>query len=54
MCLLYPLGCRTSIQFDFLSVLVGFCFKVVFLLLVLWGRKVYLPTPPSWPEDSIF
>ena len=26
MCFLYLLGCRTSIQFDFLSVLVAFCF----------------------------
>ena len=30
-----------------------FVFKfVVVLLLVVWGGKVYLPMPPSWPEVS--
>ena len=33
MFLLYLLGCRTSIQLDFLSVLVGFCFSIVVVLL---------------------
>ena len=28
-----------------------FVFKfVVVLLMIVWGGKVYLPTPPSWPE----
>ena len=27
---------------------------VVVLLLVVQGGKVYLPLPPSWPEDSLF
>ena len=32
-----------------------FVFKfAVVLLLVVWGGKVYLPSPPSWPEVSIF
>ena len=32
-----------------------FVFKfVVNLLLVVWGSKVYLPMPPSWPEVPIF
>ena len=32
-----------------------FIFKfVVFLLLVVWGGKVFLPTPPSWPEVPYF
>ena len=45
------LGCRTSIQFDFLEVLVVFVFKfVVVLLLVVRGGTVCLPMPPSWPE----
>ena len=45
------LGCQTSIQFDFLSVLVVFCFKiVVVLLLVVRGGTACLPMPPSWPE----
>ena len=44
MFLLYLLGYRTSIQFDFLAVL------VVILLLVVQGSEVYLPTPSSWPE----
>ena len=49
MFLLYLLGCRISIQFDFLSVLVVSCFyNVVVLLLVVWGSTVCLPTPPSW------
>ena len=43
--------CQTSRQFDFLSVLVVFCFKiVVFFLLVVRGGTVCLPTPPSWLE----
>ena len=52
MFLLYLLGCWTSIQFDFLSVLVlVFVFKfVVVLLLVVQGGTVCLPMPPSWPE----
>ena len=42
---------QTSIQFDFLSVLVVFVLKfVVVLLLVGQGGTVCLPTPPSWPE----
>ena len=49
MFLLYLLGCWTSIEFDFLSVLVVFCFSiVVVLLLVVRGSSVYLPIPPSW------
>ena len=32
-----------------------FVFKfVVVLVLVVWGSKVYLPTPPPWPEVSIW
>ena len=51
MFLLYLLGSRTSIQCDFLSVLVVFCFHiVVVLLLVVRGGTVCLPTPPSWLE----
>ena len=46
MFLLYLLGCGTSIQFDFLAVLVVFKFVVV-LLLVVRGGTVCLPTPPS-------
>ena len=50
MFLLYLLGCQTSIQFDFLSVLFLFFFLiVVVLLLVVRGGTVYLPIPPSWP-----
>ena len=31
-----------------------FVFKfVVVLLLIVQGGKVYLPTPPSWPEVSV-
>ena len=38
-------------QFNFLSVPVVFVFKFVVVLLLVVGRdKVYLPTPPSWPE----
>ena len=48
MFLLYLLGCRTSIQFDFLAVLVFKC--VVVLLLVVQGSKIYLPTPPCCLE----
>ena len=45
------LGCQNSIQFHFLSVLVGFVFKfVVVLLLVVRRGTVCLPIPPSWPE----
>ena len=41
-------------RFDFLSVLVVFCFSiVVILLLVVRGGAVCLPTPPSWPEAGI-
>ena len=57
MFLLLLLGCRTSIQFDFLAVLVLFAFKfVAVLLLVVRGGKVYLPMPPSWLEvhNSVF
>ena len=51
MFLLYLFGCRTSIQFNFLSVLVVFVFKfVVVLLLVVQGDTVCLPMPPCWPE----
>ena len=51
MFLVYLFGCRTSIQFDFLSVLVFFFFlSVIVLLLVVGGGTVCLPTPPSWPE----
>ena len=38
------------VMFNFLSVLVVFVFKVVVLLLVVRGGKVYRPMPPSWPE----
>ena len=49
MFLLYLLSCRTSVRFDFLSVLVVFCFSiVVVLLLVVRGGSVCLPIPPSW------
>ena len=49
MFLLYLLGCWTSIEFDFLSVLVVFCFSiVVVLLLVVQGGTMCLPMPPSW------
>ena len=38
-------------KFDFLSVLVVFCFSIVVVfLLVVRGGTVCLPTPPSWPE----
>ena len=48
MFLLRLLGCQSSIQFNFLEVLGGFCFYTgCFLLLVVWGNKAYLPTPPS-------
>ena len=54
MFLLQLLGCQTSIQFDFLSVLVVFVFIfVVVLLLVVWGGTVCLPMPPSWLEVHI-
>ena len=54
MFLLYLLGCRTYIQFDFLSVLGFFVFNfVVNLLLVVRGGTVCLPTPPSWLEAPI-
>ena len=47
----YLLGCQTSIQFDFLSVLVVFVFKFVdALLLVVRGGTVCLTMPPTWPE----
>ena len=53
MFLLYLLGCQTSMRFDFLSVLVVLCFKiVVVLLLVVREGMVCLPTPPSWLEVS--
>ena len=52
MFLLYLLGCWTSIQFDFLSVLVVFCFYIV-VLLVVRGGAVCLPMLPSWPEATI-
>ena len=41
MFLLYVLGCRTSLLFNFLSVL------------VVRGGAVCLPTPPSWPEPNL-
>ena len=50
MFLLQLLGYWTSIQFNFLAVLVIFVFKFVIVLLVVWGSKVYLPIPPSWLE----
>ena len=51
MFLLYLFGWRTSIQFNFLSVLVVFVFKfVVVRLLVVRGGTVCLPMPPSWLE----
>ena len=31
-----------------------FVFKLVVVLLVVWGRKTYIPMPPSWPEVPIF
>ena len=52
MFLLYLLGCRTSIQFDFLSVLVVFLFLNCCCLLVVRGGTVCLPMSPSWPEVS--
>ena len=49
MFLLQLVGCWTSIQFDFLAVLVVFVFKlVVIFLLVVWGGTVCLLMPPSW------
>ena len=50
--LLYLLGCRTSMQFDFMSVLVVLFFFLILdvLLLVVRGGTVCLPMPPSWPE----
>ena len=50
MFLLYLLGCWTSIQFNFLSVLVVFVFKFVVVLFVVQGGTVCLPMPPSWLE----
>ena len=51
MFLLYLLGCWTSVQFNFLSVLVVFVVKfVVVLLLVVQGGTMCLPMTPSWPE----
>ena len=51
MFLLLLLGCRTSIQFNFLAVLVIFLHIFVFVLLfVVRACKVYLPMPPSWSE----
>ena len=45
---------QTSIQFNFLAVLVVFVFKlVVILLLVVWGNEAYLPTPPSWLKPQL-
>ena len=44
-------GCQTSIQLNFLTVLVVLVFKfVVILVLVVQGSQVYLPMPLSWPE----
>ena len=55
MNVLYLIGCWTSLQFDFLSVLVVFCFQIiVVLLLVAQGSTVCLPTPPPWPEVSLY
>ena len=55
MFLLYLLGCWTSIQFDFLLVLVVLCFYiVVVLLLVVQGGAMCLPMPPSWPLEHVF
>ena len=31
-----------------------FVFKFVVVLLFVWGGRVYLPTPPSWPVTSFF
>ena len=39
MFLLLLLGCQTSIQFDFLAVMVVFVFKLVFILLVVEGSE---------------
>ena len=44
----------TSMQFDFLAVLLFFVFRSVILLLVVGGSKVFLPTPPSWPGNPNF
>ena len=51
MFLLYLLGCQTSIQFNFLSVLV--VFKFVVLLLVVQGDTVCPLMPPSWLEVQL-
>ena len=53
MFLLYLLGCRTSIQFDFLAVLVVFVFKFVVVLWVVQGGTVCLPAPPSRLEVDL-
>ena len=51
MFLLYLLGCQTSIQLDFLTVLVDIVFTfIVALLLVVRGGTVCLPMPPCWLE----
>ena len=53
MCLLYLLGCWTSIQFNFLSVMIGFCFfKLLSFFWLCRGGTVCLPMPPSWLEVS--
>ena len=50
--LLKLLGCQTFIQFDFLAVLVTFCFWICCCLSIGCGRggKVYVSIPPSWLE----
>ena len=56
MFLLYLLGCRTSIQFDFLSVLTVFVFKL--LLSFFWlceeAQCVYLRLHLGWKSRSRF
>ena len=57
MFLLYLLGCWTSIQSNFLAVLVDFVFKfvVVFLLVVQRGTvHVYLCLHLGWNKDDYF
>ena len=41
---------RPSYRSIFWQIWLFFIFKFVVVLLVVWGGKVYLPTPPSWSE----
>ena len=56
MFLLYLLGCQTSIEFDFLSVLVVFVFKLLlsFFWLCKEAQCVYLHLHLGWKSQGTF